>query len=181
MSSAGLAYADAKGRVYFDAASAPLADGGTLRLPARDELIAAPPGSVTVMLPGRSPLLEEGRVASRRTAVAVLLPAGFTRLLVPAYRARSGAPALPLFGYTYACVVDDALHVAALRTDASEDWSPRAFGTGELEALTAARRARDPANQVLTQLERCSLEYGCFTAQNVFLERGEAALPVSPA
>jgi len=26
----------------------------------------------------------------------------------------------------------------------------------------------------------CSREYGCFTAQNVFLERGEAALPVSP-
>ncbi len=26
----------------------------------------------------------------------------------------------------------------------------------------------------------CSRDYGCFTAQNVFLERGEAAIPVSP-
>jgi molybdenum cofactor biosynthesis enzyme MoaA len=32
----------------------------------------------------------------------------------------------------------------------------------------------------LRQVALCSLEYGCFTAQNVFLESGEAALPVSP-
>ena len=33
---------------------------------------------------------------------------------------------------------------------------------------------------MLAQLALCAREYGCFTAQNVFLERGEAALPVSP-
>jgi len=32
----------------------------------------------------------------------------------------------------------------------------------------------------LRQVALCAREYGCFTAQNVFLERGEAALPVSP-
>jgi molybdenum cofactor biosynthesis enzyme MoaA len=35
-------------------------------------------------------------------------------------------------------------------------------------------------NRVLAQVALCSRDYGCFTAQNVFLERGEAALPVSP-
>jgi MoaA/NifB/PqqE/SkfB family radical SAM enzyme len=37
-----------------------------------------------------------------------------------------------------------------------------------------------PGNGVLAQVALCSRDYACFTAQNVFLERGEAALPVSP-
>jgi len=39
----------------------------------------------------------------------------------------------------------------------------------------------DRSNRVLAQLKICALDYGCFTAQNVFLQRGEAALPVSPS
>ena len=181
MNAAGLAYTDVRGRMYFDESLSPLADGGDLREPRRDELIAAPPGSVPTMLPGRTPLIANGGgAATRRTALSALLPAGYTRLLLPAYRSKPEAPALPLFGYTYVCVVDDELYVAAMKTDASDDWTPRAFAAGELEGIVATRRARDPHNGVLAQLAVCSLEYGCFTAQNVFLERGEAALPVSP-
>jgi pyruvate-formate lyase-activating enzyme len=175
----GLAYTDARGRIFFDETCAPLADGGIERPPLREELIPAPPGSVTTMLPGRAPLLTTGR-ASKRTTLAVLLPAGYTRLLLPAYRRAPDAPALPLFGYTFACVVDDELYVAAMRTDESEDWTPRYFADGELDALLARRQAEDPENRTLAQVALCSREYGCFTAQNVFLERGEAALPVSP-
>ncbi|HEV2737485.1 MAG TPA: radical SAM protein [Candidatus Elarobacter sp.] len=176
----GLAYTDTRGRIYFDDTRSPLADGGFERPPRREELIPAPPGTVSTMLPGRMPLLAGGGVAARRTALAALLPAGYTRLLLPAYRSQPGAPALPLFGYTFACVVDDELYVAAMRTDESEDWTPRYFGDGELEALLRARQAEDPRNRTLAQLAVCSRDYGCFTAQNVFLERGEAALPVSP-
>ncbi len=176
----GLAYTDARGRIYFDPTQSPLADGGIERAPFRDELIPAPPGTVTTMLPGRAPLLAGGGAASRRTALAVLLPAGYTRLLLPAYRRRDDAPALPLFGYTFACVIDDELYVAAMRTDESEDWTPRYFAEGELDAILQRRQAEDPTNRTLTQLALCSRDYGCFTAQNVFLERGEAALPVSP-
>ncbi len=177
----GLAYTDARGRIYYDETRSPLADGGIERAPRAEELIPAPPGTVTTMLPGRTPLLAGGVAASpRRTALAALLPAGYTRLLLPAYRRRADAPALPLFGYTFACVVEDELHVAAMRTDESEDWTPRYFGAGELEALLRARQAEDPRNRTLAQLAICSRDYGCFTAQNVFLERGEAALPVSP-
>jgi pyruvate-formate lyase-activating enzyme len=178
--SAGLAYTDTRGRVYFDETAAPLADGGIVRAPARDELIALPDGAVVTMLPGRSPRLAGGRVASRRTALGVLLPAGYTRTLLPAFEKRPGAPQLPLFGYTFACAVDDELMVAAMRTDESEDWQPRRFRTGELEALLAARLAIDPRNRTLAQLAVCARDYGCFTAQNVFLERGEAAIPVAP-
>jgi pyruvate-formate lyase-activating enzyme len=179
MTAVGLAYTDARGRVYFDAAREPLADGGVVRAPRAEELLPLPPGAVVTMLPGRSPLVAGGKTP-RRTALGVLLPAGFTRTLLPAYAPRPGAPRLPLFGYTFAAVVDDAIAVAALRTDASEDWEPRAFAPGELEARVAERIAGDPRNLTLAQLGTCATAYGCFTAQNVFLERGEAAIPVAP-
>lgn len=133
-----------------------------------------------MILPGRHPVISGQMAAKDEFALAVMLPAGYTRLLVPAYGKDSNAPTLPLFGYTYACVVNDELHVAAMRTDESEDWQPRYFGDGELERLLEHRLQMDPQNAVLQQVALCSRDYGCFTAQNVFLERGEAALPVSP-
>lgn len=175
----GLAYTDKRGRIFFDVNTEPLADGGVVRHVKRNELVRAPKGTVPVTLPGRTPLVAGGK-AARRTALGALLPAGYTRLLVPAYEEREAAPQLPLFGYAFACVIDDVLHVAAMRTDEDANWRPRAFADGELEEIVAARIARDPNNQILAQLGRCSIEYGCFTAQNVFLEQGEAALPVSP-
>ncbi len=176
----GLAYTDNKGRIFFDPERAPLADGGIVRPPEDDELIPLPRGAVTSLLPGRRPLVRGGNAMRKRTALAVLLPAGFTRLLLPAYVTDPGAPVLPLFGYAFACERDDELFVAAARTDESDDWQPRAFAPGELETAIAKRIAADPSNSVLRQVGLCSADYGCFTAQNVFLERGEAALPVSP-
>ncbi|HVR45048.1 MAG TPA: radical SAM protein [Candidatus Binatia bacterium] len=174
-----LASCDARGRIAYDAALVPLADGGLVREPRADELIAAPEGTMPMLLQQRHPLTTIGPIAGR-TAMAVALPAGYTRLLLPAYAAERDAPPLPLFGYTFACSIGDRLHVAAMKTDESEDWEPRRFAEGELEALVARRLAREPDNRVLRQVALCSVDYGCFTAQNVFLERGEAALPLSP-
>jgi len=180
---AGLAYADARGRIYFDPRALPYADGGIERLADSGDLIPAPAGTVPVMLPGRHPRVAGpagARVERRRTALGALLPAGYTRLLLPAYDVDPQAPVLPLFGYAFACAAGDELYVAAMKTDEDEDWLPRAFAAGELEQMIAARRASDPSNRVLAQLGTCSAAYGCFTAQNVFLACGEAALPVSP-
>ncbi len=176
----GLAYCDKAGRIYFDSSQEPLADGGLVRTVATNELMPAPTGTVPMILPGRRPLTRAG-TSKRRFALAAVLPAGYTRLLLPAYEPAADAPALPLFGYTFVCAVGDELHVAAMRTDRSPDWEPRHFAPGQLESILDARLAGDRLNRVLRQLVRCSSEYGCFTAQNVFLERGEAALPVSPA
>jgi pyruvate-formate lyase-activating enzyme len=174
-----LASCDEAGRVLYDEQFVPLADGGLVREAHPDELIPAPDGTVEMLLPRRRPLTTIGPLA-KRTAMAVALPAGYTRLLLPAYATERGAPALPLFGYTFACVVDDRLHVAAMETDEGEEWEPRRFAAGELEELIARRLALEANNGVLRQVALCSREYGCFTAQNVFLEWGEAALPVSP-
>jgi pyruvate-formate lyase-activating enzyme len=176
---AGLAYCDDAGQIYFDEEYGAFADGGLVREPELDELIPAPDGTVEMQLPGRRPLSTIGPISDGR-ALAAILPAGYTRLLVPAYVTDRGAPDLPLFGYTFACAVDGELYVAATKTDESEQWSPRSFAPGELEALLDTRVAQDPANRVLRQVALCSREYGCFTAQNVFLAWGEAALPVSP-
>lgn len=175
----GLVSCDAKGKISFDFGYAPLADGGIVREPHFGELIPEPLSAQRFLLPGRSPLTTIGPVAGR-TAFAVALPAGYTRLLVPAYAARRGAPALPLFGYTFACAVDDQIYAAAMKTDESDDWQPRRFKPGELEGLIERRLHAQPDNRVLQQVALCSRDYACFTAQNVFLERGEAALPVSP-
>ena len=175
----GLAYANARGEILYDEEAMPLADAGIERLPRSEELIPAPEGVLPTLLPGRRPRVTRGRT-KQRTALAVLLPAGYTRLLMPAYIREPAAPVLPLFGYTYACVVNDELYVAATRTDQRDDWKPRRFAQGELEAVLARRTKLDPSNRILAQLRRCSHEFGCFTAQNVFFEQGEAAIPVSP-
>src|SRR5690348_17172644 len=177
---AGLVSCDAAGRIEYDARFVPLADGGVVREVLPAELIRAPAGIVEMLLPKRAPLTTIGPIAGRN-AMAVALPAGYTRLLLPAYAAARDAPALPLFGYTFACAIDDQLYVAAMQTDESEDWEPRSFSAGELEAAIERRLASEPENRVLRQVALCSLDYACFTAQNVFLERGEAALPVSPS
>ncbi len=175
-----LASCDAAGRITYDPRYVPLADGGIVREPSSDELIAAPDGTLEMVLPQRRPLTTIGPIAGRN-ALAVALPAGYTRLLLPAYAQESTAPMLPLFGYTFACSVEGRLYVAAMRTDEGEDWEPRRFASARLEELIARRLAREPNNAVLRQVALCSRDYACFTAQNVFLERGEAALPVSPA
>ncbi len=174
-----LAWCNAKDEISYDDTLTPFADGGIVREAAGSELLPAPPGTLEMRLPKRAPLTTIGPIAGRDT-LAAALPAGYTRLLLPAFAAQRSAPALPLFGYTFACVVDDRLHVAAMRTDESEDWQPRSFAAGELERIVERRLAREPANGVLRQVGLCSRDYACFTAQNVFLERGEAALPVSP-
>ncbi|MBV9027150.1 MAG: radical SAM protein [Candidatus Eremiobacteraeota bacterium] len=175
----GLASCDRAGRISYDSRFTPLADGGIVREPRRDELMPAPDGTIDMMLPQRRPLTTIGPIGGR-TALAVALPAGYTRLLLPAYARERDAPMLPLFGYTFACSIGDQLYVAAMRTDEGDDWQPRRFAAGELEESIARRLARAPTSGVLQQLALCSREYACFTAQNVFLERGEAALPVSP-
>ncbi len=176
---AALAYCNAKGEIFYDDGYVALADAGSVREPQTFELIRAPEGTIEMILPGRRAMTTDGAL-QRKYALAAVLPAGYTRLLVPAYEKEATAPTLPLFGYTFAGVVDDELHVAAMKTDESEDWQPRYFARGELEKVLNRRITADPSNRVLAQVALCSREYGCFTAQNVFLERGEAALPVSP-
>ena len=58
-------------------------------------------------------------------------------------------------------------------------WDPVNFNSAELEELVAERQAQLPQNRIVAQLAHCALEYGCFTAQNIFYRRYEGGIPVS--
>jgi pyruvate-formate lyase-activating enzyme len=192
-----LLFADEQGRVYEhptllaavrDASapgSAALADDAPGPLPAHAQLAA---------LPGRRPVgfdpatgqmvalseMKLGRRSTRVSAVAAVLPPGWTRTRLPAYRKSAVAPILPQWAYTAAGWDPQAGHVAwALHTDRRGHWDPARHSTPELARLVRERLARAPDNPLLRQLARCALEYRCFTAQNTFYVRDEGAIPAS--
>lgn len=165
------------------------ADGGVLLTAAAADFIPIPKGTLLLTLPGRSPLgFDAGeRVALHDfegapiDAVAAALPLGYTRTLLPAFAMRRDAPPLPLYGYAAVAWHEGRLCVAGLLTDQLETWSSSAHDPEPLRRAVAMRLLQFPGSPQLRQLERCALEYGCYTAQNTFLRQGEAAITVSPA
>ncbi len=192
--------ADARGAVFDERSLAALGRSWGETWEVREsDMIPLPEGSTLAMLPGRQAIgmdpasgealtvwLEpagQGCGEAPGWAVGALLPAGFTRTLLPAYvfDATREAHVLPLYGYAAVGMGDDGqLFVAALKTDDPYRWAPRRYDTPELGSVIEARLRERPDNRILHQLARCSLEYHCFTAQNVFYRRWEAGIPVSP-
>ena len=161
-------------------------DGGVERVLAAEETIALPAGATLMAMDSRRAQAFDRHdrlrtLARDRWALAALLPTGYTRTLYPAYADEPTLPDLPLFGYAAVGARDGELRVAAIATDPAPEWDPAAFNTSDLRRRVGDALARHPSNKLLRQLARCAREYGCFTAQNVFYGRWEAALPVSPA
>jgi wyosine [tRNA(Phe)-imidazoG37] synthetase (radical SAM superfamily) len=165
------------------------ADDGAIRMAGKRDFIPLPEGALLLTLPGRSVIAFGGehRVVVDEfegepiDAVAAALPLGYTRTLLPAYEQRPDAPPLPLYGYAAVAWDGHQLCVGAARTDELETWSPAAHAHDSVREGIAARLREFPKSGLIRQLARCATEYGCFTAQNVFLRAGEAAIPVSPA
>lgn len=152
-----------------------------------DAWIPLPAGTTLMHLPGRRPL---GRSRAGETAeiddpdaiaAAAVLPPGYLRTWLPAYVERAPAPVLPLYGYAAVASVDGELCVAALRTDEWDAWDPQAADRRRIASAIRSARRLLPDSRLLRHLETCATEYRCLTAQNVFLRRGEGAIPVSPA
>jgi len=185
-----LLFADENGRVYEHPHLLALVRGG-LPMEAPSPL---PEHASLSVLPGRRPLgldpvsgrtqeLSEvrlGRRTVRPSAVAAVLPPGWTRTELPAFRKLSIAPLLPQWAYTAAAWDDErGCHVAwALHTDRRTHWDPSTHSTRELPRLVEERLANDE-NPLLRQLAKCALEYRCFTAQNTFYGRDEGDIPAS--
>ncbi len=165
------------------------ADTGKITKAESADFIPMPKGSLLLTLPGRSVVSYRG--AKQLTfgehggeevcAVAAALPLGYTRLALPAYAQRADSPTLPLYGYTAVAWGGDGFWVAAASTDQLESWAPDAHAAEEVREGIALRTLEFPDNSLIGQLARCATDYGCYTAQNVFLRQGEAALPVSVA
>lgn len=160
----------------------------------KEELIPLPEGSTITALPDRIPIgihKDRGKriklmfnpYSKRKEtvwAVGALLPQGFTRTYVPAFSTPTGQKTLPLLGYTAVGIERGQLVVAALQTDEHALWHPQNFNTEDLEERVEKKKKMFPNNRIIAQLGFCALEYGCFTAQNVFYERWEGGIPVSP-
>jgi len=189
-----LLFADEQGRVFEHPLLRALALTPAGLLPPIDPPVALPQHATLSVLPGRRPVgldprsgeiveVRSVRIGSRTvrpTAVGAVLPPGWTRLALPAYRKLPIAPVLPQWAYTMAGWDDDAGHVVwALRTDRRAHWDPASHSTGELPARVEAAVAAHPRNRLYRQLGRCALEWNCFTAQNTFYERDEGAIPAS--
>lgn len=182
-----LCVADRGGELHVRDEMRPAARSGAAVVPLRDEDVQPLPAGATVAhLPGRRALAVDHRgdaveLDERWLPVAAILPVGHLRTLLPASRPEPHAPRLPLFGYAAVAEREGQLVAAALRTDSFAWWEPRRHTTSDLPAAVSAARRALPGNRLVDHLARCALEYRCYTAQNTFLRRYEAALPASPA
>ena len=147
-----------------------------------EHYIPMPKGATFAAMPGRVPLVKDKNgnvIPGRGTAVAVLLPQGFTRTMLPATKTVDGPEVLPLLGYTAAAMENGKVYVAAVQTDEHKIWHPEHYNTPDLPDRIRRVKKVLKGNRIVEQLGHCSLDYGCFTAQNLFYRRWEGGLPVS--
>ncbi|MBI2264900.1 MAG: radical SAM protein, partial [Armatimonadetes bacterium] len=172
------------GELVEDTSLPALGRNGSCSVPlSPEDMIPMPFGAEICLLPGRrppgKPLSGDRRPFSN--AASAILPPGYLRLLLPAFQRNPRAPTLPLLGFTCVAWRDDRFWVAAQETDDTRKWDPSQYHTVGLPHLIKARLKRRPENRLLSHLAVCALDSGCYNAQNIFYERWEGGIPVSPA
>lgn len=180
-------YADKQGNAYDHPNFFTLGRlGNSFVEPTEEEFIPLPPGGTLTLIPNRTAVVMDKQGQFKKYqgegwAVGALLPQGYTRTLLPAFVNDHQKEPLPLFGYTAVGYKDGQFFVAARATDIDDKWNPKHFNTVDLEKRVNRLVKRFPQNRIIRQLSHCALEYSCFTAQNIFYERWEGGIPVSPA
>ena len=147
-----------------------------------EDLIKLPESADLMFLPQRRAvgLKRSEFVELNGRAVSAILPQGFTRTHLPAYRKSKHAQMLPLYGYTAVALYKDELHAAALYTDENHKWEPSNYNTPDLPKLIRRVKKNLPDNRIVAQVANCSLKWHCLTAQNLFYRRWECGVPTSP-
>lgn len=149
------------------------------------ELVPVPRGSDFYVLPGRKPVGLDPVTGDRVTlegpysAVSVFLAPAWLRLRHPVFEKEPNAPTLPLYAYSTMGFMGTHFVAPAVRVDPEWRQDPWRFDLDEIQRRVTARRAASPDNKLIAQLDKCAIEYGCRAAQNYFLGRFEAPLPVS--
>lgn len=177
-------YADEEGVIFDQPEYGGVASNGAVFVELQPEdLIPLPEGADLMFLPERTAMgMRLGKLeplAGR--AVAAILPAGYTRTHLPAFVKADSAKELPLYGYTAVVLYQDQLYATAIYTDENSKWDPAHYNTPELKRLVKRVRKELPGNRIVEQVGKCSLQWHCCTAQNLFYRRWEAGIPVSPA
>ena len=140
--------------------------GDTLLDLTPQDLIPLPEGADLMFLPGRRAVgknragdivLLDGR------PVSAILPAGYTRVYLPAFQRTKNAAVLPLYGYTAVALYRNRLYAAAVHTDRSDFWNPKYYNTRSLKKRIRQTKEALPDNRLVDHLAHCSLEYHCKT------------------
>lgn len=177
-------YADRRGNICEAEGVRGCGRIGLSNVPLRpDDLIPLPESADLMFMPdhlavGQGADGAEERIAG--TAVAAILPQGYTRTHLPAFDRIEGAAPLPLYGYTAVVSHREQLCVAAVYTDENEKWDPANYNGKELKKLVRRTMKELPHNRIVEQVGNCSLNYHCLTAQNLFYRRWECGVPTSP-
>lgn len=186
-----LMYADSRGNCYDHPTVRAVGRTGENFLEmSREDLMELPAGSSLVLIPGGHPVgispggrfsLVEKDCGGEGPAYAVgaLLPQGYTRTLLPAFRRPKVDRPLPLLGYAAVAWRRGKVYVAAVKTDPPGRWDPDHYSTTDLPELVKTVLEEFPDNRIARQLAGCALDYQCFTAQNIFYRRWEGGMPVS--
>lgn len=177
-------YADENGEI-FDAPGMGAVGrfGDEIRPLTPEDLIPLPDSADLMYLPDRQALGvdEEGNILPLTgQAVSAILPAGYTRTLLPGFQLMEEASQLPLYGYTAVAVYQDQLYAAAIYTDENHKWDPENYNTPDLKKLVKRVKKDLPNNPLVEHLANCSLEWHCCTAENLFYRRWECGIPTSP-
>lgn len=178
-------YADENGEI-FDAPGMGAVGrvGQELRALTPSDLIPLPEGADLMYLPQRQAVgldMAGEIIAITGQAVAAILPAGYTRTMLPGFQLQEASGRLPLYGYTAVAVYKDELYAAAVYTDENHKWDPENYNSPNLKKLVRAVKKDLPGNPLIEHLANCSLEWHCCTAENLFYRRWECGIPTSPA
>jgi len=146
------------------------------------DLIKLPDSADLMFLPQRQAIgFRRGEFFSLEgQAVSAILPQGYTRTHLPAFKKVPNAQILPLYGYTAVVLYKDELYTAAIYTDENHKWNPEHYNTPKLKNFIRRVKKDLPDNRIVAQVANCSLKWHCLTAQNLFYRRWECGVPTSP-
>lgn len=150
-----------------------------------EDLIPLPKGSKLFFIPDATPLglNKYGLVEEIKDffPVTAFLPPGYIRIYLPAYKKNIKTPFLPLWSYTAVAWYKNKIHTTAVKVAWMKKADPELHNDEEVLEKVKVFREKFPENRLYRHLEICALIYNCFAAKNVFLQRWEAPLPVSPS
>lgn len=155
------------------------------------ELIPLPKGSTLFFMPGYRAIGFDDSLknffflgkfkGARVFPVAAFVVPGFTRIHLPAAEKKDLKLTLPLWPYTAVGWRKGKFYVSSVKVDLARKQDPAHYmKTKLLKKNIALVLKKFPKNRLFKHLSFCALTYNCRNAQNLFLKRWEAPLPVSP-
>lgn len=150
-------------------------------------LTGLPPASALFMLPDRKPVGFDPAAKRFRAiggkffAVAAFLAPGHTASYCASYEENARARLLPLFSYAAVCMYRNRYYTSSVKVDADIRHDSRFIDLTAVEKNARVFKKALASNRLVKHLARCALVYCCPNAQNFFLGRFEAPLPVSPS